>query len=64
MANRAYLLNTRTLSNDCFALRAKAEGPERQMIEVAQAAHRIPVPWLCLFRAQDLRPFSIVGPVG
>lgn len=59
MSNRAYLINAALLSGDPAELKASlaSDGPE--YVEVAEAANRIPVPWLCCFREADLQPVSV-----
>lgn len=58
MANRAYLLNTKILSNNEFALLAEQPGTEEQYLEIAEAAYRVPVLWMCCFRSEDLRTYA------
>lgn len=58
MANRAYLLNTSILTSDPQALRlGLSHGNE--YVEIADAAYRIPLPWLCCFRGAPLYKVSV-----
>ena len=58
MANRAYLLNTDILTSDPQVLRAGlSRGSE--YLEIAEAAYRIPLPWLCCFRNVPLHKVSV-----
>jgi hypothetical protein len=55
MANRAALLNSAVLSSDIYGLNENAGKPGNDLITFCEAAYRIPIPWLCCFRQQDLR---------
>jgi hypothetical protein len=58
MANRAYLLNTDILTSDPQVLQAGlSRGNE--YVEIAEAAYRIPLPWLCCFRNAPLYNVSV-----
>ena len=59
MANRAYLLNTSFLTSDPGLLRSKLKDPGNDFVEIAEAAYRIPIPWLCCFRKVDLQRVTI-----
>jgi hypothetical protein len=59
MANRAYLLNTSTLTSDPFALSANVEKPGNDILEAAEAAYRVPIPWLLCFRAEDMQSVNV-----
>jgi len=59
MANRPYLLNTLTLANDPYALRTNEVAPGNDYLEADGPSYRIPVPWLCCFRPDDLKPVVI-----
>ena len=57
MANRAYLLNTQFAISDPQLLQKKLSEPGNDYAEVAEAAYKIPIPWLCCFRQADLQTF-------
>lgn len=59
MANRTYLLNTAILGSDPYLLRAKLAESGNDYVEVAEASYRIPIPWLCCFRKEDMRPVTV-----
>ncbi len=59
MSNRALLLNTAFLTSDPYLLDTKLSEPGMDFVEVAEAAYRIPVPWLLCFRPEDIRPVSV-----
>jgi len=59
MANRAFLLNTSFLTSDPYLLNAKLKEPGMDFVEVAEAAYKIPIPWLLCFRPEDIRPVSV-----
>ena len=59
MANRAFLLNTSFLTSDPYLLDAKLKEPGMDFVEVAEAAYKIPVPWLLCFKPEDIRPVSV-----
>lgn len=52
MANRAYLLNTPFLVADPYAFRNAAE---HDYLTIDGPGYRLPIPWLCFFRQQDLK---------
>lgn len=55
MANRAYLLNTPTLTGDPYFLQeALAQGPKANYAEIAEVSYRVSLPWLCCFRGAQL----------
>ena len=58
MANRAYLLNAKTLTSNPYELyRAQSDDKyDPHYIEVAEYSYGIPLPWLCCFRPAQLRP--------
>lgn len=58
MANRSYLLNTDILTSDPQVLQVGlSRGSE--YVEIAEAAYRIPLPWLCCFRNVPLYKVSV-----
>ena len=60
MANRAYLLNTSILTSDTAFLEAELdEEGSGFYTPVAEAAYKIPVPWLRCFRPADLRTVMV-----
>ena len=59
MSGAARLLNTSVLTNDPIAAAAEAPGRETLHHAAAEASGRIPVPWLCAFRHEDLRPVEL-----
>ena len=59
MANRAILLNTPFLTSDPWLLEGKLKEPGTDFMEVAEAAYKIPVPWLLCFRSEDIRPVNV-----
>jgi len=59
MANRTYLLNTAFPTSDPDLLEAKLSEPGNDFVEVAEAAYKIPVPWLLCFQPEDIRPVRI-----
>ena len=55
MANRAYLLNTPTLTGDPnFLQEALRQGPQANYAEIAEVSYRVSLPWLCCFRGAQL----------
>ncbi|MGE5491496.1 MAG: hypothetical protein ACM31P_09460 [Actinomycetota bacterium] len=55
MANRAYLLNTPTLTGDPYSLQAALrQGPQANYAEIAEVSYRVPLPWFCCFRGAQL----------
>jgi hypothetical protein len=59
MSNRSYLLNTSVLTSDPYLLAAKLSEPDNDFVEVAEAAYKIPIPWLLCFRPADIRPVRV-----
>ena len=59
MANRAILLNTPFLTSDPWLLEGKLKEPGTDFMEVAEAAYKIPVPWLLCFQPEDIRPVNV-----
>jgi hypothetical protein len=59
MANRALFLNTKLASSDPDALHTGLTTAGNDYVEVAEAAYRIPVPWLCCFRQENLKPIKV-----
>jgi hypothetical protein len=59
MANRAFLLNTSFLTSDPYLLEAKLKEPGMDFVEVAEAAYKIPIPWLLCFRPEDIRLVTV-----
>ena len=59
MSNRAYLLNSKILTNDYVRLNELSKKHGVVYDEAAQAANRLPLPWLCCFRQSDLRPYTV-----
>jgi hypothetical protein len=64
MANRAYLLNTSVLTSDPYLLRTKLEEPGNDFADVAEAAYKIPIPWLCCFTKEDIRIVKVPPEIG
>lgn len=59
MSDRFYLLNSNVPSSDYTAMaQAKSEG-WAHIIEVAEGAYCIPIPWYACFRPGDLRAISV-----
>jgi len=61
MANRAYLLNTPFLTSDRALLQQRLAEPGQDFLEVDGPGYQLPIPWLCCFRACDLKPVVIHG---
>ncbi|MBI3439902.1 MAG: hypothetical protein HY054_14845 [Proteobacteria bacterium] len=58
MSNRAILINAPVFTSDPNRLQEALDQEGREYVEIAESAYRIPIPWLCCFRKDDLRPFS------
>lgn len=56
MSNRSYLLNSPVCSSDPRELERSRIADGLSYVELAEAAHRIPLPWLLCFGTEDLRP--------
>lgn len=56
MANRAYLINSSSLTSDPAELEHLREQPGHVDGEVAESANRLLIPWFLCFRRADLRP--------
>lgn len=59
MANRTQLYNSALLSSDPRELDASFEQSGSKYIECSEAKYRIPIPWLCCFRPEDMRTVSV-----
>lgn len=59
MANRSYLYNTLLLSSDVDQLFEKLEDPGNDFAQIAEGAYRLPIPWLCCFRQDDIRTIAV-----
>ncbi len=58
LANRAYLINSTSLTCDSLELERLRERPGHVDGVVAESANRLLVPWFLCFRSSDLRPVS------
>jgi hypothetical protein len=61
MANRAYLRNTNFLTSDRALLEQRLAEPGNDYLTVDGPGYRLPIPWLCCFRPEDLKPVAIDG---
>lgn len=59
MSQRHYLLNTSIDSSDCVALNNALATDSGRVVEVAECAYFIPLPWFACFRPSDLRPCTV-----
>lgn len=60
MANRAYLLNTSILTSDTAVLEAELDDEGGSLYTpVAEAAYKIPVPWVRCLRPEDLQTVMV-----
>ena len=56
MSNRSYLLNSPLCTSDPRELERSRTADGLSYVELAEAANRIPLPWLLCFGKEDLRP--------
>jgi hypothetical protein len=59
MANRASLPNTSFLTSDPALLNERLKEPGNDYVEVASASYKVPIPWLCCFRQEDIRAVKV-----
>lgn len=59
MANRPYLLNTAFLTSDPYLVESRRTKDGIDYVEVDGPGYRLPVPWLCCFRPDDLKPVEV-----
>lgn len=59
MSNDANLYNTSFLTSDPYLLSEKSQQPGNDYLIIANAAYKIPVPWLLCFRPEDMQLVKI-----
>jgi len=59
VSNRAFLLNTSLQSSDPHYIETQLSMPGNDFLELATAAYRVPIPWLCCFRREHLQPVEV-----
>jgi len=64
MSNRASLFNTPLPTSDPGELESARLSGRHSYVEIAEAANRIPIPWLACFQAADLRQVTYRRQVG
>jgi len=59
MANRALLLNTPFLTSDPWLVEARRAHSGQDYLQVEGPEDRLPIPWLCCFREEDLKAVDV-----